>query len=68
MSYIAYFDLPFLICVAIKIAVLLKERSTLSTLATDSSRQLDIFWHDGDPLGVNSAQVGILEESNKVSF
>jgi len=30
--------------------------------------KLHVFRHDGDALGVNGAQVGILEQSNKVSF
>ena len=38
----------------------------LGPLSTDSSCQLDIFWHDGDSLGVDGSQVGILEKTNKV--
>ena len=30
--------------------------------------KLHVLGHDGDALGVNGAQVGILEQSNKVSF
>ena len=40
----------------------------LSTLSTDTSGQLDILWHDGDTLGVDGAQVGVLEESDEVSL
>ena len=40
----------------------------LCTFSTDSSCQLDVFWHDGDPLGVDGAQVGVLEEADEVSF
>lgn len=40
----------------------------LSTLATDSSGKLDILGHDGDTLGVDSAQVGVLKQTNKVSL
>ena len=40
----------------------------LSTFSTDSSGQLDVFWHDGDPLGVDGAQVGIFEQTDEVSF
>ena len=40
----------------------------LGAFTSDSSRQLDIFGHDGHPLGVNGAQIGVLEEPHKVSF
>ena len=42
--------------------------SDLSTLTTDTAGKLDVLWHDGDTLGVDSAQVGVLEKTNKVSF
>jgi len=29
---------------------------------------LDILWHDGDTLGVDGAQVGVLEETNEIGF
>ena len=29
---------------------------------------MDVFWHDGDPLGVDSAQVGVLKKTNQVGF
>ena len=38
----------------------------LSPFATDSSGQLDILRHDGDSLGVNGAQVGVLKQTNKI--
>ena len=40
----------------------------LSTLSSDSPGELDVLGHDGDPLGVDGAQVGILEESDEVSL
>lgn len=40
----------------------------LSTLSTDATSKLDVLGHDGDSLGVDSAQVGVLEKSNKVSL
>lgn len=40
----------------------------LSTLSADTASQLDILGHDGDTLGVDGAQVGVLEKSNQVSF
>lgn len=40
----------------------------LSSLATDSPGQLDIFGHDSDTLGMDGTQVGVLKQSNQVSF
>eukprot|EP00216_Chloropicon_sp_CCMP2111_P002389 CAMPEP_0198246424 /NCGR_PEP_ID=MMETSP1446-20131203/45967_1 /TAXON_ID=1461542 ORGANISM="Unidentified sp, Strain CCMP2111" /NCGR_SAMPLE_ID=MMETSP1446 /ASSEMBLY_ACC=CAM_ASM_001112 /LENGTH=317 /DNA_ID=CAMNT_0043930745 /DNA_START=1232 /DNA_END=2182 /DNA_ORIENTATION=+ len=42
--------------------------ANLSTLTTDAPGQLDVLWHDGDPLGVDGAQVGVLEESDEVGL
>jgi hypothetical protein len=41
---------------------------SLSTLATDPPGQLDVLGHDGDPLGMDGAQVGVLKEANQVSL
>ena len=41
---------------------------SLSPLTTDPSGQLDIFGHDGDPLGMDGAEVGVLKETHKVSL
>jgi hypothetical protein len=35
---------------------------SLSTLASNPASQLQIFRHDGDSLGVDGTEVGILEE------
>ncbi|PJE77418.1 hypothetical protein CI610_03659 [invertebrate metagenome] len=40
----------------------------LSTFSADTASQLDILGHDGDTLGVDGAQVGVLEKSDQVSF
>ena len=40
----------------------------LGPLATDPASQLDIFGHNGDPLGVNGAQVGVLEETDQIGL
>ena len=40
----------------------------LSTLPTDTTGQLDVFGHDGDTLGVDGAQVGVLKQTNQVSL
>jgi hypothetical protein len=40
----------------------------LSTFTTDAACQLDVLWHNGDTLGVDGAQVGVLKETNQVGF
>ena len=40
----------------------------LSTLPTDATGQLDVLGHDGHPLGVDGAQVGVLKQTNQVSL
>ena len=40
----------------------------LRTLASDASSKLDIFRHNGDSLGVDRAEIGILEEPHEVGF
>jgi hypothetical protein len=40
----------------------------LSSLATNASCQLDVLRHDGDTLGVDGAQVGVLEETDQVGL
>jgi hypothetical protein len=40
----------------------------LGPLATDAARQLDVLGHDGDALGMDGSQVGVLEEANEVSL
>ena len=40
----------------------------LGPLATDSTGQLDVFGHDGHPLGVDGAQVGIFKEADEVGL
>ena len=42
--------------------------NSLSSFTTDAAGQLDILWHDCNTLGVDSAQVGILEKTNQVSL
>jgi len=38
----------------------------LSTLAANSTSELNVFWHDGNSLGVNSTQVSVFEESDEI--
>ena len=40
----------------------------LGTLATDTAGQLDVLGHDGHPLGMDGAQVGVLEETHQVGL
>ena len=40
----------------------------LSTLSTDAAGQLDVLGHDGDTLGVDGAQVGVLEQTDQVGL
>ena len=42
--------------------------SFLGTLSTDAAGELDVLGHDGDTLGVDGAQVGVLEETDEVSL
>jgi hypothetical protein len=41
---------------------------TLGTLATNAAGKLDVLGHDGDTLGVDGAEVGVLEETDEVSL
>eukprot|EP01093_Parvamoeba_rugata_P015393 TRINITY_DN53_c1_g1_i1.p2 TRINITY_DN53_c1_g1~~TRINITY_DN53_c1_g1_i1.p2 ORF type:complete len:158 (+),score=0.17 TRINITY_DN53_c1_g1_i1:65-538(+) len=40
----------------------------LGALSADAAGQLDVAGHDGDALGVDGAQVGVLEESHEVGL
>ena len=42
--------------------------SCLSPLATDAACQLDVLRHDGHTLGVDGAQVGVLEQTHQVGL
>ena len=53
---------------ALKRAVCTLVGAELSTLATDSSGQLDVFRHDSDSFGVDGAQVRVFEKTNQVSL
>ena len=44
------------------------EWSFLCTLPTDPPGQLDVLGHDGDTLGVDGAQVSVLEQPNQVGL
>ena len=40
----------------------------LSAFTTDAASQLDVLGHDGHTLGVDGAQVGVLEETDQVGL
>ena len=40
----------------------------LVSLSAEAARQLDVPGHDGDALGVDGAQVGVLEEMHQVGL
>ena len=40
----------------------------LGSLSTDPPGQLDVLGHDGDPLGVDGTEVGVLEETHEVGL
>ena len=39
---------------------------SLGALATDAAGELNVLGHDGDALGVDGAEVGVLEEADQV--
>ena len=45
-----------------------KKEKSLGPFATDTASQLDVLGHDGDPLGVDGAQVGVFEEPDQVGL
>ena len=40
----------------------------LGALSPDPPGQLDVLGHDGDPLGVDGTEVGVLEEPHEVGL
>jgi len=41
-------------------------RNLFPMRSPDSSRKVQVFWHDGDPLGVNGTMVGIFKQTDKM--
>ena len=54
--------------VALKRACFVCVCKELSTFSSDSPGQLDVLGHDGHPLGVDGAQVGVLEQTDEVGL
>lgn len=46
----------------------LKPITNLSPLSPNAPSELNILGHDGDPLGMDRAQVGVFEETNQVGL
>ncbi|PAV84150.1 hypothetical protein WR25_11356 [Diploscapter pachys] len=44
------------------------QRRNLVAFASDPSGELDVLGHDGDTLGVDGAQIGVLEQADQVGF
>ena len=40
----------------------------LRTFSSDSPGQLDISGHDGDSLGMNGTQIGVLEQTDEIGL
>jgi len=40
----------------------------LGTLSADTASKLDILWHNSDTLGVNGAQIGVLEQTHQIGL
>ena len=43
---------------------IIPQRINLSTLSADTAGKLDVLGHDGDTLGVDGAQVGVLKKTD----
>ena len=43
-----------------------RQWACLGALATDAAGELDVLGHDGHTLGVDGAEVGVLEQAHKV--
>ena len=48
--------------------VCLSSGERLGALTADAAGKLDVLWHDGDTLGVDGTEVGVLEEANEVGL
>jgi histone H3 len=45
-----------------------QQTKRLRALSADAAGELNVLGHDGDTLGMDGAQVGVLEETNKVGL
>ena len=63
-----YFSLEKVVCPKKGTIWLGKKINFLGTLSTDAAGELDVLGHDGHTLGMDGAQVGVLEKTNKVGL
>ena len=49
-------------------ATALDHHNCLTTFSADAACQLNILWHDGDMLGMDSAQVCVLKQTHHISL
>ena len=64
-------NLFLVVLVALKKAVCFvrfKSRSSLSVVSPNPPGQLHVLGHDGHPLGVDGAEVGVLKEADQVGL
>lgn len=61
-------DLCVVFFVLLLLVMLDKNMISLSTLATNATGQLNVLGHNGDTLGVNGAQVGVLKQTDQVGL
>jgi hypothetical protein len=38
------------------------------SFTSNSTCKLNVFWHDGDPLGMNSTQVSVFKQAHQIRF
>ena len=68
LDFFCSFFLYFIDSLERSISRLVSRPERLRALATDAAGKLNVLGHDGDTLGVDGAQVGVLEEANKVGL
>lgn len=61
-------DLCVVFFVLLLLVLLVKNMISLSTLATNATGQLNVLGHNGDTLGVDGAQVGVLKQTDQVGL
>lgn len=70
MSVYVYEENDCDLCVVFFVLLLLLDKNmiSLSTLATNATGQLNVLGHNGDTLGVDGAQVGVLKQTDQVGL
>lgn len=66
LFWFCWFD-SFVTLISLKNIYSVRSRN-LRALTTDAAGKLNVLGHDGDTLGVDGSQVGVLEEADKVSL